>query len=398
MAELASCCQASRGLPTAASLFPTTSQGIEWQGKLNSVDKDTAVGKVLPGWTNEDDEDNQDDDNPHEGDEDVHDSESSAPCCEGKLGDGELHQLRIDHTAMMERLAQMEAQHAKQIDVLEVKLQQAIANHRDAEKKLELQLKTVLDEQQAAVENARKVRSILARVSTWVSQVQRSVHAVRPSRHVAKPVNSDHELVMTPRHDSPYKLWATDVKPTTNASESLTASHKLTLQPLQWSASDSYSVRIDDTSETCQTALPPPAPGRHRSKSLPGIGFSYVGYNIASPQSSQPSEIVLKPGPEIILDGLPSVSNKPRSDTPVPKRSPGNLFAYCAQVVTTSLAGVRSSPELRVKSLPAWKGDRLPSVLEELEIDEETGQCTPRASNNNQRLNISLPNLSIGLL
>lgn len=104
---------------------------------------------------------------------------------------------------------------------------------------------------------------------------------------------------------------------------------------------------------------------------------------------------MLKPvgGNEIVLDGLPSVNCKPHNDTPVPKRSPGALFAYCAQVVTTSLAGVRSSPEPRVKVTPAWKGDRLPSVLEG---DEETGQCSNRASS--QRPSVALPSLSIGLL
>ncbi|EGZ17167.1 hypothetical protein PHYSODRAFT_498356 [Phytophthora sojae] len=201
----------------------------------------------------------------------------------------------------------METQHAQYIDDLEKKLQHAIRTHKEMEQKLQLQLETVQQEQQAAVENARKVSTILTRVSSWMRQVQRSAQAERHSRHVVKSVSRDLELTVTPRSDSPYTLWTTGASLATNVPEC--------------------------HDEPRQATLPPPAPGRNRSKrsSLPGKGFHY--------------------------------------------RSPGALFAYCAQVVTTSLAGVRSSPEPRVKVTPAWKGDRLP-----------------------QRPSVALPSLSIGLL
>ncbi|KAJ8571527.1 hypothetical protein ON010_g5308 [Phytophthora cinnamomi] len=390
MAEFATGQSASRNLPTAASLFSSASQGVEWEDKFNLVDK---VGKVGTARTRQDDEDedededNQDDDSPHEGDEDVQDSESSpSRSSDDQLGGSELLQLRKENNSLVQRLSLMEAKHAKHIDDLELKLKRAIETHEEVEKKLKMQLETVLHEQQAAVENARKVRSILTQVSSWVRQVQRSAQAERTSRHLVKPVNRDLVLMMTPRNDSPYTLWTTGANLGTNVPECLAPP----------TTSGSYGVQID---EPRQASLPPPAPGRNRSKSLPGKGFNYVGYSIASP-ASRPSEIVLKPigGTEIVLDGLPSVDCKPHNDTPVPKRSPGALFAYCAQMVTTSLAGVRSSPEPRAKVTPTWKTDRLPPVREELEIDEETGQCSAQALRRSQRLNVAPPSLSIGLL
>ncbi|KAE8915121.1 hypothetical protein PF005_g9057 [Phytophthora fragariae] len=391
MAEFTSSCSVPRSLPPAASLFSTSSLGDEWEDKLKSVDKDTIVAKVMPVWTREQDEDNQDNqdsDDPHEGDDgESPDSEISPSRCR------DLQQLRSENRALVQRLALMETQHAQHIDDLEAKLQRAAMSHKEMEQKLKLQLETVRQEQQAAVENARKVRTILTRVSNWMRQVQRSAQA---ERHVVKTVSRDLELMMTPRSDSPYTLWTTGASLATNVHEcheSPKATNNIVLDDNSL-RSDCYGVQIDGVSEPRQPTFPPPAPGRNRSKSLPGKCFNYVGYSIASP-CSRPSEVVLKPigGTEIVLDGL---KIKSRDDTPVPKRGPGSLFAYCAQVVTTSLAGVRSSPEPRAKVTPAWKTDRLAPVREELEVDEETGQCRARASS--QRLTVAPPSFSIGLL
>lgn len=388
-----------RNLPPSASLFLARPSRVEWHDNLHSADKNNVFGKSVPAWQDEEEDNNQESDEPH-GADDV-DGQEESKCSpqrreggERKLHNDELQQLKIENSTLVQRLARMEIQHAERVGTLEAKLQQAIENHKEIEQRLKSQLETVLHEQQAAVENARKVRTILTRVSGWVRQVQRSAQTERPSLHVVKPVDHDLELRMTPRTDSPYRLWASGASLATNVlecHESPTAFNKFTLNqdPLQWPAPDCYGVQIDIN----VNSLPPPAPGR---KNIPDKGFNYVGFNVPSP-SNRSAEVVPQPlaGTEIILDGLPLVS---RRGTPVPKRSAGGLLSYCAQVVTTSLAGVRSSTSPLAKVTPAWKLDRLAPLREEPEIDEEAGQCSPLVSSRGQHLNVALPSLSIGLL
>ncbi|GMF32606.1 unnamed protein product [Phytophthora lilii] len=381
-------------LPTAASLFPASSHDIDWQSKLNSVDMDEAVAsKAAPNWVLEDDEDNQQDDGPHKGDS-VRKAENHSPWRDNHGGSNELQHLRDENTDLMQRITHMKTQHAQQISALEEKLQQAIETHRAVEQQLSLQLKTVMHEQQAAVENARKVSTILTRVSNWVRQVQRSAPNERLAIYTPKPVVHDLELAVTPSNDAPYNLWTSRASPA-NVLEYQEESAAIRLKPtckrLHRSASDAH---IESVFQYRISTLPPPAPGRNRAKSMPGTAFNYVKCS-----SKRSSEVVSKPvlGPEIVLDGLPSDDHAPRKDTPLPKRSASSLLAYCAQVVTTSLTSVRSSPEPRAKVTPAWKLDLSP-VQEELEIDEEAGQCKARSLNRNQRLNVALPSLSIGLL
>lgn len=261
MAELPTRQSAARSLPTAASLFSTSSQGVEWEDKLNSVDKDAlAAGKTPSVWRpgeKEDADNNQDSDDPHEGGEDVQDSEISPSRREDR---SELQQLRNENQTLVQRLALMETQHAQYIDDLEKKLQHAIRTHKEMEQKLQLQLETVQQEQQAAVENARKVSTILTRVSSWMRQVQRSAQAERHSRHVVKSVSRDLELTVTPRSDSPYTLWTTGASLATNVPEcheSPTATNKLDLDDNSL-RSDCYEVQIDGVSEPRQATLPPP--------------------------------------------------------------------------------------------------------------------------------------------
>ncbi|KAK1945665.1 hypothetical protein P3T76_002713 [Phytophthora citrophthora] len=339
-------------------------------GKLSPVTKVAVVVKTPAIEDNEEDNNQQDEEKEPEG----HDQDVS--------GD-ELQTLRSENSKLEQRLKRMEMEHSQQIQKLEAKLQKAIETHKEIEQRLKTQLHTVLQEQQAAAENARKVRSVLTRVTGWMRQVQRAAQRERSS-HV-----NDLELTVTPRPDSPCTLWVG----TTDTPECDEPSNKLTLNqnPLQWPVPDSCGVEIEGTSQNGANS-PPPAPSRHRTKNLPVKGFNYVGYCASSP-SSRSSEDVHKPsgGHEIVLNGLPSVCNAPHKDTPVPKQHVGRLLSYCAQVVTTSLAGVRSSSSPG-KTVSAWKLDRLAPLLE---VDEEAGECAPRTQS---RLNVAVPNLSIGLL
>ncbi|EEY61033.1 uncharacterized protein PITG_01277 [Phytophthora infestans T30-4] len=124
-----------------------------------------------------------------------------------------------------------------------VKLQQTIETHKQIEQRLRSQLQTVQHEQQAAADNARRVRSLLTRVSNWMRQVQHAAQRERSSIHKSKLVAHDLELRVTPRTESPYRLWSSGTRLATN---------------------------VPDVNP-----LPPPAPGRNRAKSLPAKGFSY---------------------------------------------------------------------------------------------------------------------------
>ncbi|KAG7390969.1 hypothetical protein PHYPSEUDO_006104 [Phytophthora pseudosyringae] len=379
----------------AASLF---SPDVEWQGKLVSAVKDGIIVKTAPSWGLEKEGNNQEEDAPDEMDDgdSQENSTRSSPKHETPDKSVELQHLRNENSALVQRLARVETEHVQSVDKLEAKLQQAIETHREIEQRLRSQLQTVLDEQQAAVENARKVRSVLTRVSSWMRQVQRAAQSECSALHGAKPPLQGFELQVTPRTDTPYTLWTGGASLATKC-ESPTASYTFTLNqdPVQWPVPDSYEVLVDST----VNSLPPPAPGRHRTKDLSYKGFSYVGYSVPSP-SSGPTEVVpnLFGGTEFVLNGLPSVDTASHKDTPVPKRGAGSLLAYCAQVVTTSLASVRSSPSPQERNTPAWKLDRLAPVLEVLEVDEETGQCSARPTIRSQPLNVAVPNLSIGLL
>ncbi|KAG1704285.1 hypothetical protein DVH05_006293 [Phytophthora capsici] len=339
-------------------------------GKLCPITKVAVVVKA-PATKDEEDNNQQDDEKESES---CHDQDAS--------GD-ELKTLRNKNSILEQCLKRMEMEHSQQIDKLETKLQKSIQTHKEIEQRLKMQLQTVLQEQQAAAENARKVRSVLTRVTAWMRQVQRAAQRERNSH------TNELELTVTPRADSPYTLWVG----TTDTPECDEPSNKITLNqnPLQWPVPDSYGAEIEVTSQNGDKA-PPPAPGRHRTKNHPVKGFNYVGYCASSP-SSRAAESLPKPsgGQEIVLDGLPSVCSVPHKATPVPKQHVGRLLSYCTQVVKTSLAGVRSNSPPG-KTVPSWKLDRLAPLLE---VDEEAGQCAPRTQS---RLNVAAPNLSIGLL
>ncbi|ETO73866.1 hypothetical protein AM587_10008898 [Phytophthora nicotianae] len=380
--------------PTVASLL----SDVAWHDKLNSAAKENIIGKAkaVPNWEDEQEANNQEEDGSSAVDNARHDhNDVKIPLrkCEtlGKsLDRDELRHLRTENATLSRRLTQMEKEHARSVEKLETKLQQTIATHRQIEQRLRSQLQTVLHEQQAAAENARKVRTILNRITKWMRQVQRAAQRERSLRN-AKPVAQDLELRMTPCSESSYKLWTSGANLATNVSkceESPTASNKFSLNqgPLQWP--DSYKILIDNN----VNPVPPPPPGRNRAKSLPAKGFNYVGYPVLPPAEGS----LTKPsgGTEVVLDGLPPVDASPRR---VRKRSAGSLLAYCAQVVTASLAGARSSPSPQAKVTPVWKLDSLLAVREEHEIDEEAGQCS-RSATNSKPLDVALPNLSIGLL
>ncbi|KAG2788037.1 hypothetical protein PC129_g7399 [Phytophthora cactorum] len=376
--------------PIATSLLSVSSPDVAWQDNLIAVSKEGVVGKIEPNCEDEEGDNNQEedgssavDDNECHGHKKV---EISLPKSEALDGSDKLQHLQNDNATLARRLAQMEAEHARSVGKLEAKLKQTIETHRQVEQQLRSQLQTVLHEQQAAAENARKVRTLLTRVSNWMRQVQRAAQRER-SLHSAKRVARDLELRVTPRTESPYVLWSSGASLATNVpecDESPTASKFTQNQQCP----DSYGILIDSN----VNPLPPPAPGRNRAKSLPVNCFNYVGYPVPSPAEGD----MLKPvgGTEFVLDGLLSVGTAPRRDTPMRKRSAGSLLAYCAQVVTTSLAGVRSSPSPKAKVTPAWKLDRLSSVHE---VDEEAGQCS-RSGSRSKPLDVALPNLSIGLL
>ncbi|KAF4128003.1 hypothetical protein GN958_ATG22831 [Phytophthora infestans] len=359
---------------------------VGWQCYLNSVTKEGLVGKskTLPNWEDEGDANNQEDDESSVDDNECQTNENTfLSKCEALEEKDELQQLRSENTTLTQRLTQMEKDHA-------VKLQQTIETHKQIEQRLRSQLQTVQHEQQAAADNARRVRSLLTRVSNWMRQVQHAAQRERSSIHKSKLVAHDLELRVTPRTESPYRLWSSGTRLATNVpecDESPTSSNKISLNqgPLQWP--DSYGILIDKS----VNPLPPPAPGRNRAKSLPAKGFSYVGYPLPSP----PEGRLLKPidGVEFVLDGLPSAGSSPRK---VRKRSTGSLLAYCAHVVTTSLSGGRSPPSPQSKVTPAWKLDRLSSASED-HVDEEAGQRN-RSASSNKPLDVALPNLSIGLL
>ncbi|KAL3668859.1 hypothetical protein V7S43_006151 [Phytophthora oleae] len=357
---------------TTTSLRPAAST-LSSPGKLSPITKVAVVVKTAPASEDDEEENNQQDEEKE--------SESCPQIHDEDVADGELQTLRSENSTLVQRLKRMEMEHTQHIDKLEAKLQKAIETHKEIEQRLKTQLQTVLQEQQAAVENARKVRSVLTRVTGWMRQVQRAAQRERCSH------TREFELTVTPRADSPYTLWVGEPTDTPERDE---PPNKFTLNQ-QWPVPDSYGVEIEVTSQNGASS-PPPAPGRHRTRTPPGKGFNYVGYCASSP-SSRPSEVVHKPsgGHEIMLDGLPSVCSAPHQDTPVPKQHVGRLLSYCAQVVTTSLAGVRSSSSPG-KTVPAWKLDRLAPLLE---VDEEAGQCAPRTQS---RLNVAVPNLSIGLL
>jgi len=195
-----------RNLPAAAALFLADDVDVNWQGKLSLADKQGAVGKSAPDWGLEQDDNNQEENGPHDGEtHGVH--RDAKPGQDGLIENDELHQLRRENASMAQRLELLKTQHVQRIGALEEKMQLAIATHNAIEHELRAQLETVLHEQQEAVENARKVRKILSRVSTWVRQVQRAASSQLPPPHAATPGGHDLELAMTPRTSTPYTLW-----------------------------------------------------------------------------------------------------------------------------------------------------------------------------------------------
>ncbi|RLN82917.1 hypothetical protein BBJ28_00000886 [Nothophytophthora sp. Chile5] len=80
----------------------------------------------------------------------------------------ELQRLRKENAALLHRLKHLETQHDQCVTHLQTQLQQTTEAHREAERRLNTQLQRLRSEQQAAVDNARKMRAVLARVSNWL--------------------------------------------------------------------------------------------------------------------------------------------------------------------------------------------------------------------------------------
>ncbi|KAF1776594.1 hypothetical protein GQ600_6286 [Phytophthora cactorum] len=192
--------------PIATSLLSVSSPDVAWQDNLIAVSKEGVVGKIEPNCEDEEGDNNQEedgssavDDNECHGHKKV---EISLPKSEALDGSDKLQHLQNDNATLARRLAQMEAEHARSVGKLEAKLKQTIETHR----------------QQAAAENARKVRTLLTRVSNWMRQVQRAAQRER-SLHSAKRVARDLELRVTPRTESPYVLWSSGASLATNVPE-----------------------------------------------------------------------------------------------------------------------------------------------------------------------------------
>ncbi|RLN48854.1 hypothetical protein BBJ28_00003118 [Nothophytophthora sp. Chile5] len=275
-----------------------------------------------------------------------------------KSDNNELQRLRKENAALLHRLKHLETQHDQSVADLQMQLQQTAEAHREAEHRLNTQLKRLRSEQQAAVDNARKMRAVLARVSNWVHQLQR-VARQPPQLPRAASREQDLELSMAPR----------DV-PSISQAESASPHHAF--------------------------PIPPPAPGRYRAQSVPNKGFS---------RAVSRNRCVSVVSPDLAIGGpvLASIAVNdeseaaPSNNTPTTKGSATGLLAYCAQLVTTSLSASLSSPSPNSKVIPAWKLDHF-SPVREPEFDQELGQWCGEQSKERREINVALPNLALGLL
>ncbi|CEG48579.1 uncharacterized protein PHALS_06395 [Plasmopara halstedii] len=283
----------------------------------------------------------------------------------------EVQYLRNENASLNQRLTQIESVYAQNLEKLEMKLKQTVETHVAIEQRLRSRLLSVLQEQQEAVENARKVRSIISRISDWMHQVQQATQR-KCSGH--KSFVLDIEPCVTPHSEAPYKLWSKGVHLATNIPEC----EKSPTSSIQYEMDRKHSLKL----------VPPIVFSRNRAKSLPAQGSNYV-------ENAMPSLLVEKSihpyeRSEVIVDGLPSISATGNRGSRASKRSASNILAYCAQVVSTSLTSVGSS---KVDSV--WRRD--PINADKQDVDEEAGQCW-RLPIETEPQDVALPNLSIGLL